>query len=789
MKKFLLFTLTLVFCTFASFAIFLPPITGTPGACAGSTSALTDSVSGGTWTSGNTAVATVGLSTGDVTAVAAGTAVITYSAGGSYVTLLFTVSTAPGSITSGTGLFNECVGTTLTLSNATLGGTWTSFMGSVASIGSSSGVVTGLSAGTSIIHYTMGPGCYATAIDTVNATAVAAITGLSTVCLASTTTLTDATSGGAWSSSNTSVATVSSAGVVTGVTAGTAIISYGVSGICGLAYATKTITVIGVVTAGTITGPTAVCVGSTITLSDAAPGGTWTSSSTATATVSSSGIVSGRSGGSVNITYTVTSSCGSAFTTAAITVDKSATPDSVYGPSTVCSGSTITLSDLTTGGAWSSSNSAVATVSGGVVTGVAAGTAYITYSVTNSCGTGYRTHLVTVNTTTAPGTISGASTVMVSLTTGLTDIGGLSGGTWTSSNTSVATVNPATGVVTGVATGTCIITYSVSGCSGLAYATAPMTVIAANIISGNVNFPGVSYYGQVKVWLITYNPGTFDLQAVDSTVVMSTGTTAYYQFLGQPTDSFRMKAQAMDSAYIGMTGYTPTYHLSHFYWHDADVLYHTTATVDAGQDINMQYGIVTPGPGFISGNVMSGANKSTVTYIPSVGLKMYCIDASTGVMVQQTTTDVSGNYTMNNLVVGKSYYIHPELGGYLTTDYPPIALTSTTSGASFLQHTLSHTITPVTSTVVNNKFATASVIAYPNPTSGKLNIKWQEPTAEQATVIISDITGREIFKSTFDMAQGSGNAQINLSELTNGLYMISVKSAAINYNNKIQVQK
>jgi sugar lactone lactonase YvrE len=57
------------------------------------------------------------------------------------------------------------------------------------------------------------------------------ITGADTVCPSATVTLSDATAGGTWSSSNTAIATVNSAGAVTGVAVGTAIISYTVSSI------------------------------------------------------------------------------------------------------------------------------------------------------------------------------------------------------------------------------------------------------------------------------------------------------------------------------------------------------------------------------------------------------------------------------------------------------------------------------------------------------------------------------------------------------------------------------
>ena len=59
--------------------------------------------------------------------------------------------------------------------------------------------------------------------------AVAAITGSSVVCTGRTTPLSCATAGGAWSSSASAIATVSASGTVTGVAAGSAVISYTVS--------------------------------------------------------------------------------------------------------------------------------------------------------------------------------------------------------------------------------------------------------------------------------------------------------------------------------------------------------------------------------------------------------------------------------------------------------------------------------------------------------------------------------------------------------------------------------
>jgi len=82
--------------------------------------------------------------------------------------------------------------------------------------------------------------------------AVEPIVGPSAVARGLTITLTDSTAGGVWASSDTEIATVSTSGVIHGVTVGTVIISYTVTNSCGTTTMTKTITVINPVSVGDI---------------------------------------------------------------------------------------------------------------------------------------------------------------------------------------------------------------------------------------------------------------------------------------------------------------------------------------------------------------------------------------------------------------------------------------------------------------------------------------------------------------------------------------------------------
>lgn len=114
----------------ASFQLALnsPPaaITGTATVCVGKNTTLANTTPGGSWTSSNTAVATVGSSNGAVTGVAAGTTIITYMTGtgaGCFNTAVVTVNALPtiGSVTpSSTSL---CPGASLTLTAGSATGT------------------------------------------------------------------------------------------------------------------------------------------------------------------------------------------------------------------------------------------------------------------------------------------------------------------------------------------------------------------------------------------------------------------------------------------------------------------------------------------------------------------------------------------------------------------------------------------------------------------------------------------------------------------------------------------
>jgi hypothetical protein len=213
----------------------------------------------------------------------------------------------PGSIT-GTSVFcGGGINSPLSFTGSG-GGVWTSSDITVATV-SNTGVIHSIANGAATITYSLTYSCGST-------TTTYPITVLSgpgpilpinpTICTGNTTTLSDA-GGGTWASSNTFVATIDpSSGVVTGIYAGTTVITYTLPSTC----TTTTTLVVNSSPAG-IGGPPSVCSGAAITLADATAGGTWSSSSPAVATIDAvTGVVSGLAGGNTTtITYTVPNSC------------------------------------------------------------------------------------------------------------------------------------------------------------------------------------------------------------------------------------------------------------------------------------------------------------------------------------------------------------------------------------------------------------------------------------------------------------------------------------------------
>jgi uncharacterized protein YjdB len=512
------------------------------------------------WTVDHSNIALVS-STGLVAGQAAGSATVTATSGSVHVDVPITVTPPPAnavivSPSSVALLITQQQQMTATVTDASGNPipnqtiTWSSNNNAVASV-SSTGLVTGVLPGTATITATSGA-VSGTAQVTVSLVPVRRVTvtpdALSftqgdpgtqlTVALLDSVGHALSLTGRSvtWSSSNTGVANVNGTGFVTPGQPGQAVITATATGTGVSATATVTVTPVPVSTVtiapalDTLLPQQAVQLAATPKDANGNPLSgrtiTWDGSDDAVALVSSTGRVVAQAPGTMTVTATSEGKTGTA-TIVVIAVPVSSVTISPTTQSVVVGQTTPAFTAVTKDGSgnvltgrtvtWASSNTSVATIDAntGVATGVAPGTTTITATSEGKTSNGATLTVTPIPVATveiSPTTqsvVAGQSTPAFTAVT--KDAGGnvLTGRTVTfaSSDPTIATIDPTSGVATGVAAGTVSITASSEGQTS---APATLTVDAAPVGS------------------VTVTPA-FDTTTVGSTVVLTatlTGTNA-----------------------------------------------------------------------------------------------------------------------------------------------------------------------------------------------------------------------------------------------------------------------
>jgi trimeric autotransporter adhesin len=779
-------------------------ITGTPTVCAGLTTSLASATSGGTWTSSNTD-ATIDATSGVVSGVSSDTVTMTYTLPtGCLLSVVITVNPLPAAIS---GAASVCQGSAITLIDADGGGSWTR---SNTNVSLSAGTVTGITAGTSVVTYTLPTGCATTANVIVNP--VAAVTGASSVCTGYSTSFSDFVTGGSWTSTDPTTASIdASLGTVSGIASGVTQITYTLPSGC---IAVKNITVN--TTPSAITGSTPVCSGSTITLTGSG-GGTWHSSNPGIASVNATtGVVSGIAAGTTTISYTLATGCF-AITTATIDL----MPATISGGSALCSGSSLSLSDMISGGTWNSSDASVATISGsGFVSGVAFGSATVSYTLSDGCMT---TEMVSVNP--LPAAITGSTTICIGGGSLLSD--SFSGGIWSSNDLSVATVGASSGAVAGVALGSTTITYTLpGGCRAMTtvsvhnmpatYATSGGGTYCAGgtgfhvRLSGSVT--GVNYQlynsgstvgsplagtGAALDFGIQTTPGTYSVIATDVT------TACFSNMMGDAVITVNPLPHAY--ALTGGGSYCPSgigIHIgldSSVRGVDYQLFMGSTpaTTPIAGTGSALDFGLIAPVGTYTAvatttatgcENNMTGSASVSLDTLP---VPVVSVTASAGTNIYAGQSDTLTAIVTNGgpsptyqWVVNGTYIAGATHASYASNEFfnddsvTCLVTSSGPCGGVTVARTVIIKLANVGVVEVSSFANDVKII--PNPNKGSFSVKGNITTSsnEDVTIMVTDMLGQLVHQQNATVTNGMIDEHITLSNaIANGMYLISLRSS------------
>ncbi|GAA4459441.1 hypothetical protein GCM10023093_00440 [Nemorincola caseinilytica] len=581
-----------------------------------------------------------------------------------------------------------------------------------------------------------------------------------------------------------------------------------------------------------ITGTMVMCTSGSVTLNTTnnVAGGTWSSSNTSIAAIGGSTVTSATvNGGTTAGTATITHIGGTCTVTATVTVNP--IPTALSGTLSACAGSTTVLTSTPAGGTWSSSNTAVATVTSGTVNALTAGTANITYMFQPSCRA---ISTVTVNPLPAVFNVTGGGSFCASgsgvsigldnstagmdhnLYNGATLVGSVSSspggpisfGTFTTGGTYTATAtNPATTCTRNMA-GSAVVTVappvtpdvdiisSVTGtlCSGtgVTFTADPVnegTSPAYNwYVNGTLVGTGTTYSyvpTDADVVRVTLYPGGICAVPDTATTTMTMAVTP----LGTPGVNISVAPgnpscegrPVTFSAVPVLGGTAPGYR-----WTKNGINVATGPTytyTPANGDV--VYCMITSN--YICRSIDTALSTDiTMTTIPSASLPVVSIAATPGTMVDPgTMVTLVASKTGGTSAVTYQWHVNgTQIPGatnntynsnsFVNGDIVTCKVTNTDPCANF---TLKSIVINTTGAGVANIDGNTNMAIIPNPNNGVFSLQGSM-TDNAATIKVTNLIGQMVYSREVKTTGHMMEETIDLSNMPAGVYILSVHSVS-----------
>jgi len=221
----------------------------------------------------------------------------------------------------------------------------------------------------------------------------------------------------------------------------------------------------------------------------------------------------------------------------------------------------------------------------------------------------------------------------------------------------------------------------------------------------------------------------------------------------------------------------------------------------------------------------NSGNKANVIISTQIKDNPWSVDANIYPENMSTTTTIC-NYTCNNGIVAA--FIDNECRGYDVMNYidftgqfiyyVPVHGSSNDAGKTItykfydanlnkiyeieetliynLTEPVGNAITPIclnikseTTDITNNTIIESSITVSPNPVSEIANLEFNADYSGTEELIIYDITGKIVYSQQLEITSGNNKIPINVTNLSSGTYLISIKSERLTINEKLIIQQ
>ncbi len=466
---------------------------------------------------------------------------------------------------------------------------------------------------------------------------------------------------------------------------------------------------------GGIGGLDNLCNGSMTTLHGCAPSGLWSASNTHATIGATTGIITTSSPGVDTVTFYVSATCP-ITATMAFTVNAIPSAGTITAPDSICPGATVTLTETVPGGSWYTDGTySVIDTVSGSFTALRTGYEDVRYTVRTAWCSASAYRSVSVR---APSPLLAgviSGPDSVCMGSSITLTSSLGGGIWQTRNFNTA-INPLSGIDTGVNAGPDSIAYTVTVTPGCyAYAYFIVTSLMP------------PYTGVIA--------GPDDVCAGSAITLANAVTGGVW-------------TSANSNASIGTTGIVSG-------------LIPGTDTI-----------VYTVNDGFCTAHTQKAI---TVDPIPYAGAITGADSVCKGAAITLVNTAPGGIWSAGNANAA-------------------VSSTGVVTGSALGQDTITYAVTNICGTaqtkhnvvVWNCDYVNVITLSsapvfnvFPDPASVLLNVEWTGLHAASFDLSLTDVTGRIILKNEIAAGNGYGKVQLNLSDINNGTYLLSLTSEGI----------